>query len=102
MPVKVISTYRRPNTDVLWHTIVFGNGNSSEEFRKEANLIELIQRRLVIDIDDLTLRIEVMWKSKEHYDYFMNIGHVKDHFELVHLYNQSVGIIEEPKEFISV
>jgi hypothetical protein len=98
MSCVVISTYRRPNTSVSWHTNVFSKINPA--FVAEANKVKLAERRKITQLDELTLEIEVTWDSKEAYEEFMTIEAVKNHFNLLDFYNQNAGITQDPKRFI--
>lgn len=98
MACTIISTLKRPNKTVSWHTNVFALADPA--FTAEAEKVQLAQRRKITEVDDLTLEIEVTWESKSDYEDFMNIELVKKHFDLLAVYNQTVQITQDPKQFI--
>lgn len=100
MPCTVITVYKRPSTMQLWHNDVFTKGNVNPDFLKAAYEVGMFKKRNVENIDELTLRIEVEYPSRQAYDEYMAIPAVKTHFDFIKMYNDNMGIIVDSKEFI--
>jgi hypothetical protein len=96
MVYKVVSVFKRPNTEVKFHTEEF-IGKTADSWKAiQVKYMMAVRRSINID-DAFTLRIENIWDSEEQYEEYRAEPAVVAHQARVDAYNESTGIIVEPK-----
>jgi hypothetical protein len=96
MVYKVVSVFKRPNTEVKFHTEEF-IGKTADNWKGiQVKYMMAVRRSINID-DALTLRVENTWDSEEQYAEYRAEPAVIAHQARVDAYNESVAIIAEPK-----
>ena len=99
MSYRVLSRYHRPNTTVQWYA------NSSLDEELNIQVMEMMfgdfhgrKIRTVTEPDELTLEVEFIWESKELYEDYASRSLTIQSRAAITAYNESVGIISDPKE----
>lgn len=98
MAYRVLSRQHRPNTTVEWYS----DTNLDEELNLQ--VLEMMfgdfhgkKIRTVTEPDELTLEVEFIWETKEIYDDYASRSLTIQSRAAVAAYNESVGIITEPR-----
>lgn len=98
MSYRVVSIYRRPNTTVNWYS------ESSGDEELKAQVMELMfsefhgrKVRTITEPDELTQEIEFIWLTKEVYDDYASRSLIIQSRAAIAAYNDSVGIISDPR-----
>ncbi len=98
MSYRVLTINRRPNTTVSWYS------DSSADQELKAQVMEMMfsvfhgkKVRTVTEPDELTQEVEFIWETKELYEDYAGRSLTIQSREAVAAYNDSVGIITDPR-----
>ena len=98
MAYRVVSIYHRPNSAVAWYS----NSGLDEELNTQ--VMEMMfgvfhgkKVRTVTEPDELTYEVEFIWESKELYDDYASRSLTIQSRAAIAAYNDSVGIIADPR-----
>lgn len=103
MAYRVVTINRRPNTTVSWYS------DSSGDQELKAQVMEMMfsvfhgkKVRTVTEPDELTQEIEFIWETKELYEDYASRSLTIQSRAAVVAYNDSVGIISDPRIEVEV
>lgn len=96
MVYRVVSVFRRPDTEVKFHTAEF-IGKTAEDWKDIQVKYMMAVRRSINIVDAYTLKIENIWDSEDQYNQYRSEPAVVSHQARVDAYNELVGIVAEPK-----
>jgi hypothetical protein len=98
MAYRVLSRFQRPNATVQWYF------NSSLDEELNAQVMEMMfgdfhgkKVRTVTEPDELTLEVEFIWETKALYEDYASRSLTIQSRAAITAYNDSVGIISDPK-----
>jgi hypothetical protein len=98
MPFRVISVFKRPNTEIKFHTEEF-IGKTAESWKELQVKYNMAARRSISIMDPYTLKIENVWDSEDQYNDYLARPAVVAHQARIDAYHEEVGMIVEPKIF---
>jgi hypothetical protein len=98
MAYRVLTRSHRPNTTVEWYS------NSGLDEELNAQVMEMMfgefhgkKVRTVTEPDELTLEVEFIWETKALYEDYASRSLTIQSRAAIAAYNDSVGIIADPK-----
>lgn len=98
MIFQVTSVYKRPSEDIKWH----GSFPLDSELEEKKTVFTITNFYGKYEIksenpDPLTLIVKTTWENEDAYNRYREEPCIKEYFDLVDKYFQSVGIVSEPK-----